>query len=104
MLQTLRAAHAAGGSGIDALERAAAVLRERRAWRHERRAQSAQARLSARLLTLLPPVFAAWGVAADGRVRTAYGASPLPAVCVLFGLALNLAGWWWMRQLVQEQR
>jgi len=101
VLQTLRAAHAAGGNGVDALDRAAAVARERRAWRHERHAQSAQARLSARLLTLLPPLFAGWGIAADERVRAAFAASPLPAACVMCGLALNLVGWWWMRRLVR---
>jgi tight adherence protein B len=101
VVQALRAAHAAGGSRVDALERAADVLRERRAWRHERRAQSAQARLSARVLTLLPVVFAAWGIATDGRLRAAYAMSPLPGVCTVCGLLLDVAGWWWMRRLVR---
>lgn len=101
VVQALRAAHAAGGSGVDALDRAAIVLRERRAWRHERRAQSAQARLSARVLTLLPVVFAGWGIATDSRVRAAYALSPLPGVCTACGLLLDLAGWWWMRRLVR---
>lgn len=100
----LRAAHAAGGNGQAALERAAAVARERRAWRQERRAHSAQARLSARLLTLLPPLFAMWVVISDERVRSAYRTSPLPALCTATGLALNLAGWWWMRRLVGGDR
>jgi tight adherence protein B len=100
-VQALRAAHAAGGSRVDALERAADVLRERRAWRHERRAQSAQARLSARVLTLLPVAFAAWGIATDGRLRAAYAVSPLPGVCTACGLLLDVAGWWWMRRLVR---
>ena len=101
VVQALRAAHTAGGSGVDALDRAAIVLRERRAWRHERRAQSAQARLSARVLTLLPVVFAGWGIATDSRVRAAYAMSPLPSVCTACGLLLDLAGWWWMRRLVR---
>lgn len=104
VLQALRAAHTAGGNGADALERAAAVLRERRAWRNERRAQSAQARLSGRLLTVLPPAFALWGLVADQRVRAAYSTSPLPAICVVCGLSVNLLGWWWMRRLVQGDR
>lgn len=101
LVQALRAAYTAGGTGVDALDRAAAVLRERRAWHHERRAQSAQARLSARLLTLLPLAFAGWGIATDARVRAAYAVSPLPGVCTVCGLLLNLAGWWWMRRLVR---
>ena len=101
VVQALRAAHAAGASGVDALERAAGVLRERRAWRHERLAQSAQARLSARVLTLLPVAFAGWGIATDGRLRAAYSLSPLPGVCTACGLLLDLAGWWWMRRLVR---
>lgn len=104
VVHALRAAHAAGGNGQAALERAAAVARERRAWRQERRAHSAQARLSARLLTLLPPLFAMWVVISDERVRSAYRTSPLPALCTATGLALNLAGWWWMRRLVGGDR
>jgi len=63
--------------------------------------QSAQARLSARVLTLLPVAFAGWGIATDSRVRAAYAMSPLPGACTACGLLLDLAGWWWMRRLVR---
>jgi len=100
-LQALRACHRAGGSGVEAIERASSVLRERRAWQAERWAQGAQARLSARLLTLLPVAFALWGAVTSDRVRQAYSGSPVPGVCTTIGIVLNLIGWRWMNRLVR---
>jgi tight adherence protein B len=85
----------------DVLDRAALIVRERAAWRHERHSQAAQARLSARLLTLLPVAFAAWSTATSARVRDAQLHQPVVLVCLLLGGALNLIGWWWMRHLVR---
>jgi tight adherence protein B len=101
VLQAVRVGQRAGGSGAGVFERAADVLREHQAWAHERRSQTAQARLSARVLTALPIVFACWSIAADDSVRQAYLTSPLPALSAGTGAALNLVGWWWMRRLVQ---
>jgi tight adherence protein B len=85
---------------VVALERAAAVLRERRAWRAERVAQSAQARLSARILTILPLAVGLWAVLTSARVRAAYVSSPVPLVAAVAGVALDLCGLWWMRRIV----
>lgn len=101
VLHAVRVGRRAGGSGAGVLERAAETLREHQAWAHERRAQSAQARLSARVLTALPIVFACWSVATDDGVRRAYATSPLPALSATAGAALNLLGWWWMRRLTR---
>ncbi len=87
-------------SSGEVLERAVSIARERRAWSVERRAQAAQARLSARLMTLVPVGFALWGVIASPSVRSAYGASPLTLACAVAGIVLNTLGWWWMRSLV----
>lgn len=97
---TLDAAYRAGPGAPATVLGAAEVLRERRAWRLERRAQSASARLSARLLTALPPVVAGWSLLSDERVRIAYTTSAVPMVCAVLGLVLNLLGWWWTRRLV----
>jgi tight adherence protein B len=99
-VHALRVAARTGGAAGDTLDRTASVLRERLAWRDERRAQSAQARLSARVLTVLPPVVCGWGLLTSGRVRTAYATSSFALLLGAVGVALNLAGWWWMRQLV----
>ncbi|MEX0846396.1 MAG: type II secretion system F family protein [Ilumatobacteraceae bacterium] len=97
---SLRLCHATGGAAAEVLDRAVAVARERRAWAAERRAQASQARLSARLLTVLPLVFAGWGVVSSAQVRSAYATSPIVVACTLVGLVLNGVGWWWMRRLV----
>ncbi len=84
----------------DVLDRTNTVVRERHAWRCERVAQAAQARLSARVLTVLPLAFAAWGVATSVSVRDAYGSSPVTVTIAGFGICLNVAGWLWMRRVV----
>jgi len=100
VLQALRACHRGGGPAVVALERASAVLRERRAWRAERMAQSAQARLSARILTILPVVVGLWAVLTSARVRCAYLANPVPMVAAVVGVGIDLLGLWWMRRIV----
>jgi Flp pilus assembly protein TadB len=77
------------------------VVRERQAWRAERHAQAAQARLSARMLTVLPLVVAGWGLVSGPRARQTYVESPATSVFAGLGVALNLVGWMWMRRLVR---
>ena len=98
--QALAAAARSGGQIATPIERAAGVLRERQAGREERRTQSAQARLSATVMTLLPPAFALWGVASSPRVRASYVSSTITVPAATVGLFLNALGWWWMRRLV----
>lgn len=82
------------------LARTADAVRERRAWRYERRVQAAQARASARVLTALPLVFAAWGVTTSDDVRHTLATSTVTVAVLAVGLALNGLGWLWMRRLV----
>jgi len=86
------------------LDRAVVIVRERRAWRLERHAQAAQARTSARVLTVLPLVFAVWGAVSSPSVREAYATSPVTAAVAVVGVVLNLAGWWWMGRVVGSGR
>jgi hypothetical protein len=99
-VQAITAAAALGGPVAATLDEAAAVLRERLAGRAERRAHSAQARLSARVLTVVPLGFAAWSAVSSQRTRDAYLSSSAGAACACAGLVLNIAGWRWMRRIV----
>jgi tight adherence protein B len=92
-------ARALGGPAAATLDAAAAQLRERMALRAEAQVHSAQARLSARVLTAVPVVFCLWNVATSPAVRAAW-LGPIGMVCAAVGAVLNLSGWWWMRRIV----
>ena len=100
VLDAIVLAHSSAGSAAAVLERAATIMREREAFADERWAQAAQARLSARVLTVLPIAFAMWGATTSSRVRMAYVASPITWWLVLAGAILNGGGWWWMRHTI----
>jgi tight adherence protein B len=99
-VQALSATAYLGGQVAATLDQAAAVLRERAAARAERRAHGAQARLSARVLTIVPLGFAGWSALTSRQTRDVYVTSAAGAICAACGLALNLAGWRWMRRIV----
>lgn len=88
----------------EVLERTAVVVRERRAWRAERLAQAAQARASARVLTLLPLAFAGWSLVSSPSVRAAYATSSAVLLLSAIGGVLNAIGWWWMRRVIGAGR
>jgi len=99
-IHTLSATAHLGGPIAPTLDEAAAVLRERTAARAERRAQGSQARLSGRVLTIVPLGFAAWSAVASQRTRDVYTTTVAGGVCVVCGLALNLVGWRWMKRII----
>ena len=99
-LQALSATAHLGGPIAATLDEAAAVLRERAAARAERRAQGSQARLSARVLTIVPLGFAVWSAAASRHTRDVYISTVAGGVCAICGLSLNVAGWRWMRRII----
>jgi tight adherence protein B len=101
VLHAIRAAHALGGSMTATLDAAAALLRERAVIRSEATMFSAQARLSARVLTGVPLAFAAWSAASSRSFRAAL-VSPIGLASALLGGACNLVGWWWMRRIVNK--
>ena len=91
-----------GGSAAAAIDRVAATLRQRAADQAERRVQSAQARLSAHVMTAVPLSMLGLLLATDDDVRVVM-ATPVGATCLVAGLALNAAGWMWMRHIVEGQ-
>jgi Flp pilus assembly protein TadB len=90
-----------GGILNEPLDRAAATLRGRQAISHERAAQSAQARLSAKVLTIAPVAFAGWTALTTAAVRDFF-ASPAGLICVSAGALVNLTGWAWMNRIVSS--
>lgn len=93
--------HALGGAVAAALDGAAAVLRERSLLRAEAAVHSAQARLSARVLTLVPLAFATWSLLTSRSFRSAWGSAP-GLLSVAVGAGLNVLGWYWMRRIVHR--
>ena len=98
--QVLAVAAEHGGSQAEAIDRAAATLRERRALRAERQAQAASARLSTRVMTVLPFAFTGFVAATDADVRDVLLRTPVGWSCLAIGAALNLAGRAWARRAV----
>lgn len=99
-VQALSAAAHLGGPIAATLDEAAAVLRERAAARAERRAHGSQARLSARVLTIVPLGFAVWSATTSQHTRDVYTSTAAGGLCAICGLALNLIGWRWMRRII----
>ncbi len=99
--QSVAAALRLGGPVAATLHHGAALLRERAAQRAEAMAHSAQARLSAKVLTAVPLLFTAWSAATSATFRQAV-TSPAGLVAAGVGLASNTIGWWWMRRIVDK--
>ncbi len=97
--QSVTAALELGGAVAATLHHGAALLREREAQRAEAMAYSAQARLSAKVLTGVPLAFTAWSAATSPTFRQAI-TSPTGLTAAVVGLACNTVGWWWMRRIV----
>ena len=101
VVHAIAAAHALGGPVAASLNGASALLRERSAIRAEAHAYAAQARLSARVLTAVPLVFAGWSLCTSRSFRDAV-LSPLGVASAAVGGLCNLFGWWWMRRIVNR--
>lgn len=100
VLVVLRACARHGGAPAEPIDRAGAALRQRAALLAERASQSAQARMSAAVMTVLPGALLAVLLATSSPVRHAIG-TPAGAAAVLLGGAANGAGWCWMRRLIR---
>jgi tight adherence protein B len=88
-----------GGPPAGALERVATVLLARATERAERRAASAQARLSCRVLTVVPLCVLAFLVLTEPSVAAVLR-TPVGLACLVLGGGLDALGWWWMRRLI----
>ena len=100
-LTVLRACAVHGGPAAEPLDRAAATLRSRAADAAERRTQSAQARMSAIVMTVLPIAMLAVLIATSSTTRSAV-AGPAGSAIIAAGVALNIAGWRWMRRIIER--
>lgn len=98
MSAVLAAAASLGGSAAAPLDRLAVTMRQRASDDLERAAQSAQAQMSAKVLTSVPLAVLALLLATDADVRGAV-ASAAGGSAVAFGLALNTLGAFWMRRI-----
>jgi len=92
-----------GGYGIvGALEKSASILREREHVAHERRAQTAQIRLSTAVLSWIPLVICAWVITRQSHTRTFLLHSPLGLLCIVVGLLLNIVGRKWITRIAHN--
>jgi Flp pilus assembly protein TadB len=103
VLMVVRACAVHGGSAAEPLSRTAATLRSRAAEAAERRTQSAQARMSAIVMTILPICMLALLLVTSGPVRR-FITSPAGLVIVAAGAVLNMLGWRWMGRLIAGGR
>lgn len=94
----LSATASMGGNTAEPIDRFGMTMRQRASDHLERAANSAQARMSARVLTIVPLAMLAVLLATDGDVRGAV-TSTTGLVVVTVGLALNAVGAWWMRRI-----
>jgi tight adherence protein B len=90
-----------GGVPARSLDAAASGLRDRAALAREVRALSSQARASAAVMVLGPPIFLGAASAAEHRLFEVLFGSPAGLLCLVAGAALDAAGAWWMAALVR---
>jgi len=96
----LAAAATLGGSAAAPIDRFAVAMRQRVSDDLERDANSAQARLSARVLTAVPLGVLVLLLVADREVRSVV-TEPTGGAVVATGLALNALGARWMRHIAR---
>ena len=91
-----------GGSLAEPVDRLAVAMRERSELDRDRRTHSAQARLSALVLSCLPIGVLGVLVVADSGVREVI-TSPLGASVVAAGVGLDALGAWWMHHITRAR-
>ena len=84
-----------GGARAQALDGAAASLRDRAALAGEIRALTSQARASAGVMVLAPVGFAAFSWVAGAGTSPVF-TTPVGLTCLVAGLTLDALGAWWM--------
>lgn len=89
-----------GVATADALDRAAASLRVRHEVLAEVRALTAQSRASALVVAIAPVGFLTLVATADADASAFLFTTPGGWACLVVGLSLDAAGFWWMRRLV----
>jgi tight adherence protein B len=93
-----------GGTGLPRLlDEFASSMRDRAEVAREVRALTTQARLSGRVLCLLPLGFLGFVLATSARDVAPVLVTPAGAAAVVGGLFLQAAGSWWIRSLVRTE-
>jgi len=100
--RTLLTAATAGAGPTMVLDHAATLAADRVAARQERRAQAAQARLSATVLTWVPVGVATLATVGDRDVRRVMLTTPIGLICGGAGGALSMAGRRWIRRITED--
>ncbi len=95
----IRLGDTTGGSMANALNGAAATLRERSALRAEIRALTSQSRASAMVVALSPLAFLVVVAATDPRSSHVLFSTTLGRLCLIGGLVLDGVGLFWMHRL-----
>ena len=101
VLVVMRACAEHGGPAAEPIDRVAATFRQRAALAGERRTNSAQARMSALVMTCLPLAMLGLLVTTSTSVRHA-ALSAVGATAIVLGILLNVAGWGWMQRLIER--
>lgn len=96
----LAATSTLGGASAAPIDRFAATMRQRVADDLERGANSAQARLSARVLTAVPLAVLALLLSTDPDVRSV-ATGPVGSIVIAAGILLNAIGAWWMGRIAR---
>ena len=92
-----------GGYGIaNTLEKSASILREREHIALERRAQTAQIRLSTSVLSWIPLVICMWVITRQSHTRTFLLSTPLGLMCIAVGLLFHIAGRNWIARIARS--
>ena len=92
-----------GGYGVaNTLEKSASILREREHIALERRAQTAQIRLSTSVLSWIPLVICVWAITRQSHTRTFLLHTPLGLMCIAVGLLFNIAGRNWIARIARS--
>ena len=99
----LTLAHDVGGPAAEALDGLAASLAARIDVQHERRAQSAQARMSAWVVMLAPFGYLAFSALIDQSSIAMLFNSSIGRTCLAVGVALDLLALWWIRALIGSE-
>ncbi len=93
--------HGSGAAMAASLDRAAASIHQRRAWRDEIRALTAQTRASGLLVALAPAAFGLVVALVDSEALAVLVTTPIGWFSLSVGLGLETLGVWWMTRLTR---
>jgi tight adherence protein B len=100
--RTLSVASNGGYGSANTLEKSASILREREHIALERKAQTAQIRLSTSVLSWIPLAICVWAITQQSNTRTFLLSTPLGLLCIAVGLLFNIAGRHWIARIARS--